>query len=860
MSAPPPELTLLEIIQKRSLYAAQFLKALRSVGEIVEVRALKVGGRKRIDSGYFDSMESAAEHAIRCDVIDKPSGVYVTLNPVMDALLSRAANRIKEWSEHTSADNHIISRRWLFIDIDPERVSDVSATDAEHEAARDRAYAVNDWLMTEHGWHAPFVIDSGNGFYLLFPIDLPNDADSLKLIERILRAIGQRWSDAAVKIDSTVANAARILRLPGTTNRKGDNTKDRPHRLCKMIDLPDYLENGWADPIPRGKLEAVAVLAVNDSKTGSAAKPNTNSDFTGTPRRLLVDKWLTDKGVSFQKKEKDDRTIYTFTCCFNPDHVDEANITQFGSGALTGGCFHKSCADKRWQDFRDVIGKPEGQHWDPPIEPKPKPKKKRQKRAPRNELEAIAALMGFDDDGNEREIEDPWTSIIDDEGRTDVAFSRRFLRDYGDNVHWVPAWKLWLFWDDCRWRIDEGSCVITRFAQAVSDSIWHEVAECPTDEAIKYAKDMSQPKVWATALKAAAAVKAISVSDLNVNRWLIPCPNGTVDLRTGNLRPHRKEDLLTTFCPTAFDPDAPSNNWDRFLNGAIPSQAVQDYLQRLCGYALAGRAAKSEEILPVFHGEGSNGKSKFIEAIRGTIGSDFAAPAAHGLLTEKTNDRHATERASLYGKRFVFCSETGRGSALDEDLIKSMTGGDTIKARFCHKDEFEFLPSFTIFLITNHRPRVRGTDNGIWRRLNLIPWQQRFWLEWRGESGPPELKADPSMPEKLAAEQPGILAWMVRGCLAWQRDGLKAPQEVQMATAEYRTAEDMIGQFVAQCCISMPQVRVRFNDLYTRFEEWCEANGERPPKGRIVSSWLQEHGYQAVQSNGRWYLGIALEA
>lgn len=855
--ATTPEPNLLEIKQQRAAHAGQFLRVKSRPNEVLEVRGLKMQGRKRTDSGYFDNLDTAAECAIRADVHQNPAGMYVTLNPVKSALLSRAANRIKEWAEQTTADDHIDWRLWLFIDIDPERVAGVSATDAEHEAARDRANAVREWLMTEFGWHAPFIIDSGNGFYLLFPIDLPNDADSLKLVERILAAIGERWSDAVVKIDSTVANAARIMRLPGTTNRKGDSTPDRPHRLCKMIDLPDYLERGWAEPIPREKLDAVAALAPAETKTAKKTLSSGSSDYVGTPRRLMVDKWLTDKGVTFEKKEKSDRVVYVIDCT-NPEHRGEANITQFNSGALTAGCFHDHCASKDWEHFRDTIGKPDGQHWDPPFEPKPK--KKRKKRAPKNEREAVAALCGFDDDGNEREIEDPWTSIELDEGRTDAAFSRRFLRDYGENVHWVPAWKSWLVWDGCRWKIDEGGCAVTRFAQAVSDSIWHEVAECPSDDAVDFAQDMSKPSKWSSALKAAAAVRAIAVADLNVNRWLIPCPNGTVDLRTGELRPHRKEDLLTTLCPTEFHPDAQSYNWDRFLDGAIPSQPVQDYLQRLCGYALSGRTEKAEELLPVLHGGGSNGKSKFIEAIRETVGSDFAGPASHGLLTEKQNDRHATERASLYGKRFVFCSETGHGAALDEDLIKSLTGGDCITARYCHKDPFSFVPSFTIFLITNHKPKVRGTDNGIWRRLNLIPWQQRFWLEWRGESGPPELKADPSMPEKLAAERSGILAWMVRGCLAWQQDGLKAPSEVQLATAEYRTAEDMIGQFVAQCCITMPSLRVRFNDLYARFEEWCEGNGERPPKGRTVGQWLQEHGHQAVQSNGRWYIGIALEA
>ncbi len=832
-------------------HALRFLRVIVPSGGVVELRCLL--SQRRTDAGYFNDLDTGVTAALARDG-SKPTGIYVTLNPIDPALLARAENRIKEWADKTTTDANVTRRRWLFVDLDPERVAGVSATDAEHQSALQRAEEIREALMTDHGWHAPIAIDSGNGAYLLFPVDMPNDAESLKLIESTLQGLATLFNRDGNKIDAAVGNAARILRLPGTLNRKGDSTADRPHRHCSIIDVPDYLESGWGEPIDRAKLEAVAAFAPK-----MQGKANTSaSTFKGPDRRLLVDAWLSDRGIRFERKESEGRTVYAMDCPFNPEHTGEANVTQQASGALSAKCFHASCAGRGWADFRDAIGSPVGHHFDPP-------KQERRKRSATTP--ANASTFG-DDDERDPEIpinpdDNRWTSIRHDEGRTDATFSRRFLQAYGDQVLWVPQWKSWLVWDGCRWKIDDGGCAVTRYAQSVSDAIWHEVAGYHVDDSVDFATDMSKPSRWGSALKAAAAQRATAVSELNTNRWLLPCPNGTVDLRSGQLREHRKEDLLTTLCPTEYDPDAPSYHWDRFLEGAVPSQPMQDYLQRLCGYSLAGRVAKTEELLPVLWGDGSNGKSVFVRQLRETVGSDFAGAAAHGLLTEKTNDRHATERASLYGKRFVFCSETGRGSALDEDLVKAMTGGDYIKARFCHKDEFEFDPTFTIFLITNHRPRVRGTDSGIWRRLSLTPWTQRFWCGWKGETGPDELKADPELRDKLFHEQSGTLAWLVRGCLEWQRDGLKAPDEVRIATAEYRTAEDIVGQFVAQCCLTTPnqtQVRVRFNDLYARFEEWCEANGERAPKGRAVSTWLQEHGYQAHTSNGRWYLGIALQA
>lgn len=455
--------------------------------------------------------------------------------------------------------------------------------------------------------------------------------------------------------------------------------------------------------------------------------------------------------------------------------------------------------------------------------------------------------------------EDRWTDIRCDEGKTDIAFSRRFLKTFGDRVHWVPAWKSWLVWDETRWKIDEGRCAVTLFCQAISDSVWHEAVEVKTGGAIRFAFDMAKPSRWESALKAAAAERAVAVSDLNANRWLLNCPNGTVDLRTGELRPHRKEDLLTTLCPTPFNPEAESYQWDRFLDGVFPSQPMKDYLQRLVGYAVAGRAAKAEEILPILWGDGSNGKTKFTKAIQDTLGEDFAMMGSHGLLTERQNERHATERASLYGKRLVLCSETGHGDALDEPLVKSLTGGDRVRARFMHKDEFEFDPTFTIFMITNAKPRIRGNDHGIWRRVCLIPWTVHFWSASKGESGPPELEADIKIEDKLAAERPGILAWIVAGCLAWQRDGFRSPEEVQVATREYRSAEDTIGQFVSENCTEHPSATTKFSCFIKAYESWCLENGERPMGGKRVGSWLQKRGYKRFMNNGTWYEGIMLE-
>jgi putative DNA primase/helicase len=312
-------------------------------------------------------------------------------------------------------------------------------------------------------------------------------------------------------------------------------------------------------------------------------------------------------------------------------------------------------------------------------------------------------------------------------------------------------------------------------------------------------------------------------------------------------------------CPTNFNPDAPSYHFDRFLEGVFDGHGPTiDFLQRLFGYCLTGDVR--EQILPVFHGVGSNGKSTLLTAIGDTLGTDFSAAAPPSLLIEKKTDSHPTELASLFGRRLVIAQETNAGARLAEDTIKKLTGTDIISARRMREDFWDFAPTHKVVLVTNHRPRVVGTDHAIWRRLVLVPFARKFWNPDNSETGPDDLKQDKTLAAKLAAERDGILAWMVRGCLDWQRGGLRIPDSVRAATAEYRTEQDTLGRFVASCCCINQGVKVKFSSLYDELEKWCNEGGDNLPSRRFVGTWLKESGYQERTNNGRWYLGIGLKA
>jgi putative DNA primase/helicase len=391
-------------------------------------------------------------------------------------------------------------------------------------------------------------------------------------------------------------------------------------------------------------------------------------------------------------------------------------------------------------------------------------------------------------------------------------------------------------------------------------------------------QELQKVQAWALKSESAPRLKAmvelaqsepgipILHEQLDRDRWLFNCPNGTIDLRTGKLREHRREDLITKLCPTEFHPNAPCPAWERFLESIFPDEdrkpdrELIEFIQRLLGYCLTGDV--SEQILAIFWGIGSNGKSTLLGTVLAVMGSDYAMRANTSLLMQGKNE-HATEIAQLFGMRLVMASESEEGARLKESLIKDLTGGERLRGRRMKENFWEFDPTHKVILQTNHKPQVRGNDEGIWRRLRLVPFLARFWKAdepGAGDDIPPELMADQHLPEKLRTEAPGILAWMVRGCLAWQKGGLTLPEQVKLATQEYRAGEDLLSRWLEDCCISKAgdaSFRAKSSDLYGSFRKWCEGIGEKPIG---QTGWGEQMGkrYHKKVSNGVWYLGVAV--
>lgn len=363
-------------------------------------------------------------------------------------------------------------------------------------------------------------------------------------------------------------------------------------------------------------------------------------------------------------------------------------------------------------------------------------------------------------------------------------------------------------------------------------------------EAIKWARHTASARGIRDMLDLAKPDLAVTPDMFERDPWLLNCANGTLELKTGTLREHRREDYLTKLCPTPYDPAATCPTWLAFLEVILPQPGYITYLQRLMGYWLTGDVR--EQILPIAWGVGANGKTTAVNAFAGVVGSDYCITADKSIVIARKHEGHSTERMDLAGKRLALVMETDEGQAFAESFVKQLTGGDTIRGRRMKENTWEYSPTHKVLLVTNHKPRVKATDHAFWRRVKLIEFSVVI----------PDHQQDKLLPAKLKSEHPGILAWVVRGCLDWQCDGLAEPDGVRQSTNTYRDSEDVIGQFIAERCTT-GAVRSKKTDLLKDYHDWCNANGFRPATSTKLTQALAERGHQ-LDTGRRWYEGIGL--
>lgn len=437
---------------------------------------------------------------------------------------------------------------------------------------------------------------------------------------------------------------------------------------------------------------------------------------------------------------------------------------------------------------------------------------------------------------------------------TDLGNARRLVRRYGNDLRYCHTWHKWLVWDGTRWAIDDVGAV-ERMAKATVHEIYNEAAAEQLDERrqalVKHAlRSESMAKISAM-ITLAASEPAIPIKPeaLDIDPWLLNCSNGTVDLRTGAFKPHDRADLITRVIPIAYDPEAPCPKWEAFLEQIFDgNEDLIGFVQRAVGYSLTGVA--DERCMFILYGTGRNGKSTFIETIADMMDAYAMQTEAETLLVKKDQAAVNNDVARLRGARLVYTGESDDGRALAEGKIKRLTGQDTVSARFLYSETFDFKPVFKLWFATNHKPTIRGTDDGIWDRIRLIPFTVRI----------PDHKVRPrsELAAEFGAEMPGILAWAVRGCLEWKKHGLGMPEAVREATAGYRAEMDILAAFLDECCIVDKSMSATAKSLYTAYTVWCRSNGEKEQTQRWFGGRLSERGFERSRGTGGYYLWSGL--
>ena len=475
-----------------------------------------------------------------------------------------------------------------------------------------------------------------------------------------------------------------------------------------------------------------------------------------------------------------------------------------------------------------------------------------------DELRDLSVLADLLDTSKVREAvermtrDDVVTRQLGELPTTDLGNAQRLTTRHGRELRYIQPWRRWLVWDSRRWSQDQNGEVQRRAKHTVR-RIYAEAdaSEDPERRAAlaKWAGQCEAERKIAAMISLAWSEPGIPVlpDDLDADPWLLNVANGTIDLRTGALRDHDPADLITKLAPVDYDPDATCPVFDRFLTETTcGSDPLATYIQQVSGIGLTGDI--SEQVFLVYCGGGSNGKSTLIDVQLDIMG-DYAGIAPPDLLTLKTFKPHPTEIVDLMGRRLVVASETERGDRLRVQLVKQLTGDARLKGRGMRQDFVTFRRTFLTLLVTNNRPRIDETTHAVWRRVRLVPFMNKV----------DEVDQDPDLGKKLKAEHPGILAWMVRGCLSWRADGLQTPVEVTGATDEYEARSNWLKQFTEECLHLNPIMQTTSASLATVLRDWCVdtgLDGDMPS----LRDWLSEHGCTPTRTKalGRCWKGVAL--
>ena len=768
-------------------------------GQVVELRALGVpdGSGYWTVTGFFDDHDKLAEAAQFLDS-SKAKGIYFTPNPLrVDIGESGKRNTLYRATRGSAAkDVDIKETKWLLIDVDPSRPANMSSSEDEKAAALSVVSKVRTFLDGK-GWPAPLFADSGNGYHLMYRCE----GLTPEVHKQVLDFLAFRFNeDAYAVVDQAVHNPSRIWKVYGTKSRKGDDSTDRPWTRSHIISTGSLEKS-----VQQQQLQELLADSPRENERGHEGSVNVGA----------LGAWVTKNFPSArgpQPWQGNGRRWVFDVCPWDPTHTDRsAYIVQFNNGGVSAGCLHKNCKGHKKDKEGHSLG------W-----------------------KLLQEIAGESFDGGDDDHHTPLgPSSSSNFNHSDLGNAKRMIASFGIDIRYCASHDAWYVFDGARWKLDSDGA-IHRYAKLTSGLIFSE-AGAEADRQRRRAIER-----WALRSESSRAINAmVSVAStetevcltadmLDRGPWLFNIANGTLDLRTGKLSDHDRTDLITKVSPVTYDPEAKCPLWDDFIMYAMEEdKEVVEFLHRFFGYCLTGLV--TEQVLLFMEGTGGNGKTTALLVLMHILG-EYAIQGAPGMLMAKFNESHPTEVADLEGARFVANAEVEKGKPFAEVLIKQLTGSDPIRARRMRQDFYQFMPTHKLCIAANHRPIIKGNDEGIWRRVLRIPWHRKVSAE----------KKDPFLIEKLKKEAPGILNKLIEGCLAWQKDGLTPPAKVRLATNAYREEMDVLSEYMEDRCIVDTTKSVAKKQLYLDYAEWCEDMKQRPQSYSLFCRQLSERDFQTT--------------
>lgn len=705
-------------------------------------------------AGYFNDFDRLANEATKLS--GHAAGVYVVLNPIKTDLLARSVNRITISPKNLTRDVDITRRRWLLIDVDPRRPKGISSTDAEHQGALTTAKSIKMYLI-DLGFppNSMIVSDSGNGGHVLIKVDLPNNAESEELLKACLKVIEAKFNNDLMEIDQTVFNTSRICKLPGTMACKGDPTADRPHRIAISLDVPETMT--------LAPIESIKVLAALAPKVDSSKK--TNRTYQGSGQKFDLESWLSQNGIDIKRKDNYEggyRYILQ-TCPFNDLHIGtSAAVFQAADGKIGFKCQHNECVGRGWTELRELK--------------EPGYKDRRSRHGEHSKQNA--------EHGNNTKEDAVIPRLADA-----ILQDNHFAQDQGGKLY------------HCHDGVykPRGAAFVNIQVKTLLDS-WGELSEWSSHlaaEVVEFIR-VDSPILW----------ERPPLDTVNVL-------NGLLDVNIPKLKPHSPDFLSSIQIPVTYNPNATCPTWDKFISEVFPEDALS------LGYEIPAYLMTPDTSIQkssiIFMGEGGNGKSTYMEAVRAFLGRVNTASLS---LQRLESDRFAVAR--LVGKLANICPDLPSEHLAGTSMFKTITGGDTVTAEYKFRDSFDFVPFARLIFSANHPPQSSDSSQAFFDRWLVALFTARF----RGEKKEiPRAVLDTRLasPDELSGVLNKVLIALkqIRKCFA-----LTESKSMKEAWDEFRATTDPLAVWLSETTIENSNAMVSKRYLIAAYNQDAERRGQ----------------------------------